>query len=190
MALPQPGLPWPGFCMTPVPPSASVSSFMHSSLLIQTCHAPILFANDDTDPSTRTFPNELTVGVQLAAPWAWMRHGQLEGVEIDDARAFARWLGRSVRFVVLTPGDVARALATSEVDLAIGGVQDDPTLTDVALSCRYSERMFAADEDRHNSLCGHVWAMPRHATTLFASLAFYLWSVRQSAPARRRMRLN
>jgi hypothetical protein len=162
---------------------------MHISISSETPHAHEFWNTESDDPISDALPNELTVGVQLAAPWACMRHGQLEGVEVDDARAFARWLGRSVRFVVLMPGDVSRALRSSEVDLAIGGVQDLPELCDVALSCRYSERLFTG-EDRHSAMSSHVWAMPRHATTLFASLAFYLWSVKRAAPARKKARLN
>lgn len=185
-----PGANWQKKCMSLRPDTKLGASRMHISIHAGTQHAAELWDIESDNPTSDTIPNELRVGVQLAAPWACIRHGQVEGVEVDDARAFARWLGRSVRFVVLVPGDVSRALRSSEVDLVIGGVQDAPELADVALSCRYSERLFSSSEDRHGALSTHVWAMPRHATALYASLAYYLWSARGSAPARKKVRLN
>jgi ABC-type amino acid transport substrate-binding protein len=125
---------------------------------------------------------ELTVGVQLASPWACLSHGSLIGVEVDDARAFARWLGRPIRFEILDPRDIPQALANAEIDLAIGGLQGDLQIRDVALSCRYAgsaeHREAAFDSPR----LSHVWAIPRSSPALFASLAFYLWMVRAAVP--------
>src|SRR5690606_21625031 len=134
------------------------------------------------DSLLRTSLVELTVGVQLAAPWAWCRDGVFGGFEVDDVRAFATWLGRPVRFVVLAPWEVSSALAESEVDLAIGGIQADRDLRQVALSCHYSPRRLSRGEPRHAEQYPHVWALPRGSASLFATLAFYLWMVRKSTP--------
>jgi ABC-type amino acid transport substrate-binding protein len=134
------------------------------------------------EPLPRSCLMELTVGVQLAAPWAWVQNGVLGGIEVEDARAFAKWLGRPIRFEILEPEQIAQALEESEIDIAIGGIRGDRQLSGVALSCRYSARTFGHGEERHGSRLSHVWAMPRRAASLFATLAFYLWMVRPGVP--------
>ena len=142
------------------------------------------------EPLPRSGLLELTVGVQLAAPWTWLQHGRIAGIEVEDARAFATWLGRPVRFVVLEPGEVARALDEAEIDLAIGGLRGDRQLAGIALSCRYSARQFGHAGDDDGGRLGHVWAMPRRSAALFATLAFYLWMVRPGVPALEPARLH
>ncbi len=139
----------------------------------------------DQDALMRTSLVELTVGVQLALPWAWVRNGIFGGVEVEDVKAFAKWLGRPVRFVVLAPWEVSRALADTEVDLAIGGIQADRALRKVALSCSYSPHRLTRGELLHSAdQHPHVWAIPRESSALFATLAFYLWMVRKAEPRR------
>lgn len=141
-----------------------------------------VMVDEAPDTTLRTSLVELTVGVQLAEPWAWVRQGIFGGIEVEDVQAFAKWLGRPVRFEILAPWEVARALAEAEVDLVIGGLQADPALRKVALSCRYSSRTFAAGDERHGERHPHVWATPRGSSSLFATLAFYLWMVRRGEP--------
>jgi hypothetical protein len=133
---------------------------------------------------------ELTVGVQLAAPWALLRHGSLTGIEVEDARAFARWLGRPIRFEILSPREIPEALATAGIDLAIGGLQGDAQIGEVALSCRYSGSGEHQSPEFDSPRLSHVWAIPRSSSALFASLAFYLWMVRVAVPEPELVRLH
>jgi ABC-type amino acid transport substrate-binding protein len=152
-------------------------------------HSALAF-DERPEPLPRSGLMELTVGVQLAAPWAWMRDGVLGGIEVEDARAFAKWLGRPIRFEILEPDQIAQALEDAEIDIAIGGIRGDRHLTGVALSCRYSARKFGHGEERHGSRLSHVWAMPRRAASLFATLAFYLWMIRPGVPELEAVRLH
>jgi hypothetical protein len=142
-------------------------------------HAQVL--EQRPEPLPRSGSLELVVGVQLAAPWTRLQGGKLVGIEVEDARAFAKWLGRPIRLVVLEPDQVARALADDDIDLAIGGLRGDRRLSGVALSCRYSARCFG-HEGADDSRLRHVWAMPRRSASLYATLAFYLWMVRPGVP--------
>jgi len=145
-----------------------------------------LISETNCDPVSRTSLIELTVGVQLASPWAYCRNGVFGGIEVEDVVRFAKWLGRPVRFVVLAPWETAQALANADVDLVIGGVQADNALRKVALSCTYSSTGSRADEQSPS----HVWATPRGSSALFATLAFYLWMVRKQAPRLRAATLH
>ena len=135
---------------------------------------------EPSEPVLRTSMVEIVVGVQLAEPWAWVRQGIFGGIEVEDVRAFAKWLGRPIRFEILAPWELAGALANAEVDLAIGGIQADPALRKVALSCRYAGR--GSREQAFGERQPHVWMTPKGSSALFATLAFYLWVVRRDEP--------
>ena len=137
--------------------------------------------DEPSEPVLRTSMVEIVVGVQLAEPWAWVRQGVFGGIEVEDVQAFAKWLGRPIRFEILAPWELSGALADAEIDLAIGGIHADPALRKVALSCRYSSRA-SRNDDHGLERQPHVWATPRGSSALFATLAFYLWMVRRDEP--------
>ena len=136
---------------------------------------------EPSEPVLRTSMVEIVVGVQLNEPWAWVRRGIFGGIEVEDVRAFAKWLGRPIRFEILAPWELASALAKAEIDLAIGGIQADPALRKVALSCRYAGRGPRSAE-AFGERQPHVWMTPKDSSALFATLAFYLWMVRREEP--------
>jgi hypothetical protein len=156
---------------------------MGKRLIPEDCSMQTAFSIDrQPGPMPRSCLLELTVGVQLAAPWTSMSNGRLVGCEVDDARAFAKWLGRPIRFEILESRQIPQALANAEIDLAIGGLRGDSKIREVALSCRYSGFDHCTDDATNSPRLSHVWAIPRRSGALFATLAFYLWMVRTGVP--------
>ncbi len=121
---------------------------------------------------------ELRIALLLDAPWAFAEELCLEGVEVEEARRYAQWRDRKVRWLHVPRDALARALNTGLVDLAIGGVRATPELcanAKVALFC--PERL---DLDLCPDGVGqrHVWAVGREAWREWAMVKTYLQVIR------------
>lgn len=121
---------------------------------------------------------ELRIAVLLEAPWAFAEELCLEGVEVDEARRYAQWRGRSVRWLHVPCEALPRALSSGAVDLAIGGLRGTPEL------CAAAKVALFSHERLDQALCPnavgmrHVWAVGREAWREWAAVNTYLQMIR------------
>lgn len=131
-----------------------------------------------TLPTPGTPRPPLRIAVSMAAPWAIADELCLEGIEVDEARRYAQWRGRALRWVNVPAASLPQALRDGKVDLAIGGLCASPELAASARLLQFSDKRLGPGGRECPDGTRHVWAVGRSAWLEWASVAAWLQVVR------------
>ena len=108
-----------------------------SLLLLDGCAAPQQHSVKPTE--IQPDPKILRVGVATnAPPLIYKQNGKIIGLEADFAKALAKYLGKSLRFVELDWRDLIPALMANQIDIIMSGMTKTPIReVRIAFTARY-----------------------------------------------------
>lgn len=130
-------------------------------------------------PSAHPFERPaLRVGIVLSAPWALANDLCLDGIEVREARRYARWLGRELQWRHLTHDQLPLAFKQRQLDLAIGGLGATPELRANARLATFSPQRLHVQQCPRGVGYRHVWAVSRSAWRDWAAANAFLQLVR------------